>query len=41
MIRRPDLPNSDLPATARPRVRLPGSFAPAQVFPGWGPDLGR
>jgi hypothetical protein len=41
MIRRPDLPNADLPATARPRVNLPTRSEAGRVFPGWGPELGR
>jgi hypothetical protein len=32
---------SDLAQTARTRVRLPETFAPARVFHGWGPGLGR
>ncbi len=41
MTRRPDPIVSDLPVTARTRVRLPDAFAPSRVFPGWGPELGR
>jgi hypothetical protein len=41
MTRQPDLTTSDLALTARTRVRMPESFAPARVFPGWGPGLGR
>jgi len=41
MTRKPDLQNSDLPVTARTRVRLPEAYAPSRVFHGWGPDLGR
>ena len=32
---------SDLPQTARPRLRLPERLASARMFQGWGPDLGR
>jgi hypothetical protein len=31
--------SSDLPPTARTRVRLPDAMAPAQIFPGWGPTV--
>jgi hypothetical protein len=41
MTRRPDLTTPDLALSARTRVRFPDTFAPARVFPGWGPDLGR
>jgi hypothetical protein len=41
MTRKPDHLTGDLALTARTRVRLPETFAPARVFPGWGPDLGR
>lgn len=41
MICRADLSSYELPPTARTRVRLPESFAPARIFSGWGPGLGR
>ncbi|MFY9666067.1 MAG: hypothetical protein WAL67_01755 [Candidatus Cybelea sp.] len=41
MIRNLDPTTSDLALTARTRVRIPENFAPARVFPGWGPGLGR
>jgi hypothetical protein len=41
MIRKHDFTTAELPPTARPRVRLPGSAAAAEVFPGWGPGIGR
>jgi hypothetical protein len=41
MTRKFDTHDTDLPRTVRPRVRLPEPFAPARVFQGWGPDLGR
>jgi hypothetical protein len=39
MTRRTDLPHSDLPPTARTRVRLPEPLAPVGLFQGWGPGL--
>lgn len=41
MTRTHDILNSEIPATARPRVRLPDAYAPSRVFRGWGPELGR
>ena len=41
MTRRNDSINSELPFAARTRVRVPQPFAPAGIFGGWGPDLGR
>ena len=41
MTRSPDITNTELPRTARSRVRLPEHFAPARLFQGWGPELGR
>jgi len=41
MTRTSDRLNSDLPVTARTRVRLPDGFAPGRVFHGWGPGLER
>jgi hypothetical protein len=40
MTRNPES-TADLTPTARTRVRLPQSYAPARFFPGWGPELGR
>ena len=39
MTRTIDSISHELPATARTRVRLPGSFVPARIFQGWGPEL--
>jgi hypothetical protein len=36
---RAELSNSELPTTARTRVRLPDALAPARLFQGWGPGL--
>jgi len=41
MIPSPDLISSDLPPTARTRVRVPRPMTTGRIFPGWGPDLGR
>lgn len=41
MTRKPDPPTSELPITARTRVRLPDQIGSTRIFPGWGPDLGR
>jgi hypothetical protein len=41
MTRRPDPISSELPPTARSRVRLPDPLVTARIFPGWGPELGR
>jgi hypothetical protein len=41
MTRRPDITASELPVTARTRVRLPDRLVPAGIFQGWGPGLGR
>lgn len=41
MNRTPDILNAEIPAAARPRVRLPDAYAPSGVFRGWGPELGR
>lgn len=41
MTRKPDIQNSEIPVTARTRVRLPDAYTPSRVFHGWGPDLGR
>jgi hypothetical protein len=40
MTRQP-VTSAELAPTARTRVRLPESYAPARFFPGWGPELGR
>ena len=41
MTRMTDLQSSEIPVTARTRVRLPDAYAPSRVFHGWGPGLGR
>lgn len=41
MTRKPEVLNSEIPVTARPRVRLPDAFSPCSIFRGWGPELGR
>jgi len=41
MTRKPDVLDSEVPVTARTRVRLPDHFAPGRVFHGWGPGLER
>lgn len=39
MTRRADFPATDVPSTARTRVRLPETLTPSRIFQGWGPDL--
>jgi hypothetical protein len=41
MTRTPEPQSSEVPRTARSRVRLPENFAPVRLFRGWGPELGR
>jgi hypothetical protein len=41
MTRTPENQGLEVPRTARTRVRLPDGFAPARLFAGWGPELGR
>jgi hypothetical protein len=41
MTHKPDSFTAELPLGTRPRVRLPQTFAPARIFPGWGPGLER
>ena len=41
MLRNPDTTTTEIPRSARSRVRLPAGFAPARLFQGWGPELGR
>jgi hypothetical protein len=39
MTHRPDPCTSELPRTARTRVRLPDTMAITRIFPGWGPTV--
>jgi len=41
MTRKPDSLASELPFSARHRVRLPETLASTRIFPGWGPGLER
>jgi hypothetical protein len=41
MTRKPDPMTSELPLTARTRVRLPDVGGSTGIFPGWGPGLAR
>ena len=41
MTRQLEIPSAPLSATVRTRVRLPEAAASGQLFPGWGPGLGR
>lgn len=41
MIRKSDSIASELPLSARQRVRLADNAAPGRIFHGWGPGLGR